>query len=497
MTTIASTTPFVLYGRSSRLNGRGQGADHEFMAPNQQREKDISIARMHGLPYIEGEFMYDADRSGGTFVREEFDRALSMIKGGERAGMIVPYWSRFERTGPRESLAMVAEIEAAGGQLYDDTGLVTVQTAMGEAFTTMKSMFSRLEHRQKGEGLADAVERAILGGRHLVAPFGYVKVNGRLSIFEREAEVVYMIFERRGEGWSWSRIAEAANATGVYPRPRKRDGVLQEAHWTAQTVSQLTRNEVYIGVAFNGEHRTPGAHKPIILRELWAAVEEMRGTKPTRKDGRESERALLSGGLARCAGCGHALVRDGAYYRCRREKQRRGTCLAPATANAADLEEYVVGAFKDKALGTTFEANPKGETVELAQAELEEVVTEAQEVAARIKPGLTEAMRKVLDRRLAEVDRDIAIKTENLAKAKMAARGVRLPLELDAELFDRSAASDQRHWIGAVFESAIVRKSAVAKWREPVADRVTILRKGEAPVESTTALIPWITARSW
>jgi len=491
-TDTTDTSPFILYGRTSRKNGRG---GENFIAPETQEEDCVRIARAHGLPYVDGEFFYDSDVSGGTFVREEFDRALELIKKGDRAGFVFPYFSRFARTDVGSTLKMVAEIEGAGGQLYDNTGQITVATTMGEAFTTMKSMFSRMEHREKAEGLARAVAKSIEKGKHLTAPFGYAKKDGHLVVVEREAKVVRLMFDRRADGWSWSRIAEAANATGVYPRPRKRDGVVQEAAWTAQTVSQLTRNPAYVGTAWNGELRTPRAHRAIVDAELWAKVEEMRGVKPTRKDGRRDDGALLSGGLARCSGCGHALVRDGAYYRCRREKERRGSCPAPATANAADLEREITGEFEEKALGEMWDADPTGETVELAEAELEEAVGMVRMVKAMISPSLTDITLAELQRDLAEADRRVAVKVEELNRAKMAARGLELPPELDRKRFRDAPTADQRHWMSRVFETVVVRKSGA--WREPVADRITFLLRGKAPVSSSTALIGWVASRSW
>ena len=63
----------------------------------------------------------DLDFSGGSFERPGFQQALAGVKAGELAGIIVYRWDRFGRN-LKESLAMIEEIEVAGGRVISATG---------------------------------------------------------------------------------------------------------------------------------------------------------------------------------------------------------------------------------------------------------------------------------------------------------------------------------------------------------------------------------------
>jgi len=490
------TKPFVPYVRVTRVGGR---KGDSYQAKDQQLTKIQAHARGHGVELLAGVFI-DEDVSGGTMDRKGFNRARALIQRGKAGGIVVSRLDRFART-VEEALVIIRQVEDDGGRLLSADGDITLGNGNDEFVTAVRLAVNQLERSKRAEDLAASVAGAIQRGVHLSAPFGYRKEKGSgLVVFDPEAAVVLLIFELRAQGWSWSRIAAAANATGVFPRPRKRDKVLRQARWTPQTVSWLTRNKAYTGMAYNGEHETPGAHEAIVSHELFAKVEELRGAKPKRRDGEGSEGALLSGGLVRCSGCGHAAtfyrVRDRTYYRCRFSQNSKDSCRAPLNASADQLEDYVVSLFKEKALGgVEFDELADGAAVAEAEQAHDEAIATVEAVASQIKPAQSPSTARVLERRLAEADRAVAESAERLAAAQMAARGLQLPPELDEVMFDDAPISDRRQWIASVFESAVVRPSAV--WRERVPDRVTLLRKGEAPVGSTTELIGWIASRAW
>src|SRR5262249_39149469 len=135
-------------------------------------------------------------------------------------------------------------------------------------------------------------------------------------------------------------IATALNESGAKPRPYKRDGQVRQAVWTHRTVRQLVQSEVYTGVAFNGGHRTEGAHEAIVKPELYQAANETKGVKPLRRAG-----GYLLSGLVRCSGCGYAMTygsQNGKLYlRCRSAQHGDGRCPEPATCPAEPLEQLV------------------------------------------------------------------------------------------------------------------------------------------------------------
>ena len=83
------------------------------------------------------------------------------------------------RTKTAEMLVMIDDVEAAGGKLYDQGGLISVDDADQELLTTIKAALGRREVRERRDYLQRNVRNAIETGRHLHAPFGYRKENGK------------------------------------------------------------------------------------------------------------------------------------------------------------------------------------------------------------------------------------------------------------------------------------------------------------------------------
>src|SRR5262249_24872830 len=152
-----------------------------------------------------------------------------------------------------------------------------------------------------------------------------------------EAPLVRKAFMMRADGYSWAAIARELNATGVTPRQWKRDGIVRAAQWSGQAARRLVvGREVYVGVAYSGEHRHEDAHKALVTRGLYDRATRTLGSKGRRRNGAGSPdnggrrpghaanggQGHLLNGLARCAACGRVLVVNVhsssgiAYYRC-------------------------------------------------------------------------------------------------------------------------------------------------------------------------------------
>ena len=347
------------------------------------------------------------------------------------------------------------------------------------------------ERQRRGKALADIVHNAVVvKGIHLAAPFGYAKLGRGEGLVPdpQEAPVVALMFAKRAEGYSWGKIAEAANATGIHPRPRKRNGVVAQATWTAQSCSQLTQSEVYLGKAYNGDHETPGAHEAIISRELWERVEERRGAQPKRgTDGH-----LLSGGLVRCSGCGRALIAvptaGRLYYRCRHK-----ACPVRVSVAAGALEEWVVAEFKRVAFGQEWRAETDDAPVRAAEAQHAAALEDYAQVLAN-RPR-HEAARAVWQGQLDAADRQVGVTADAVAQAIAVARKVLLPPELDEAVFDSSPLDARRHWLGLLLATVVVTPGV--GWRPPIADRVVPFGIGEIPARNATEVMAWVAARDW
>ncbi|HTX09935.1 MAG TPA: recombinase family protein, partial [Solirubrobacteraceae bacterium] len=278
--------PFARYARVSRVGGRsGEG----YISIPEQDRKMKALAKTEGVPLTE-ELFKDEDRSGANLDRPEFQRALGLIRDGKLGGIAVAKLDRFSRD-TEDFLTTLREIEQLGGRLLCGDGAVSLQNGTDTFIATVRVAAAALERDQRREDLKKSVRNALDRGVHLAAPYGYRKRDGRGSPLEPEpdeAAVVVEMFELRAAGWTWPKIASKLNADGHRPRPYRRwvevDGVKTEewrqARWTPKGVRQMVMNEVYLGVAFNGEHRTPGAHDPIVGAELFAAARRAKGVKP-------------------------------------------------------------------------------------------------------------------------------------------------------------------------------------------------------------------------
>jgi DNA invertase Pin-like site-specific DNA recombinase len=486
-----SGKPFVPYGRISKLNGRTKGDNVSI----EEQEREIKrVAHVYKLKLLP-ELVSDEDVTGATFDRPGWEKAISLVQSGKAAGIVAFDLKRISRGKTAEVLLMVEDVEAVGGQIYDSNGIVSVEDADAELITTVKAMIARREWREKRSYLTGSVRNAIERGVHLSAPFGYRKrerqqgeKSTKLLVQPEEAAQVRRAFELRAGGHTWPAIAQALNESGTKPRPYKRDGQVRQAVWTHKTVRQIVGNEVYLGVAYNGDHRHPGAHEAIVTPELYARANKTKGTKPVGPPG-----GYLLTGLVRCSGCGYAMthaVEGGRrYYRCRAAQHGDGRCPAPASVPAEDVETFVAGRFTDEYLGTSWAADRDDAQVSATLAAVETAkgrLAAAMRLKVELGDEASETELELADEQIAAARASLRQAEQALVEARMSARGAELPTELDADLFAKATRDDvaeARHWLSLVYRCVVVRPARV--WREPAADRARIVHVDDAPADST------------
>ena len=184
-------------------------------------------------------------------------------------------------------------------------------------------------------------------GQYLTAyaPYGYRKSDEdkhRLVVDEEAAAVVREIYRMRYSGMAYGKIAAALNEKGILS-PRwywelhygKKGSCKYSKLWAYATVKNILNDTVYLGIVT--QNRTGSrsykdktmiqkpetewichedAHKAIVDRELWEAVQEKnRAVKQQVTNHAAPLPALFTGKLV-CADCGHPLVAT-------RETQRR------------------------------------------------------------------------------------------------------------------------------------------------------------------------------
>lgn len=476
--------PYIPYVRVSDRNGR---EGESYTSPTDQLRSIDGTARRLEVGLFPGEFT-DEDKTGATFERPGWERALELIRDGKAAGIIAYNLARMTRAKTGEVLMMVEDVESVGGRLYDEHGRVSVEDADDELVTTVKAMMNRREWRQRRRDRMRSVENAIRRGVHLAAPYGYMKgPDKRLVVVKDEAEQVKKAFEFRAAGMTWPAIADQLNMFGADPRPYKRDGEVRQAVWTHKTVRGIVMNEVYVGTAYNGDWETPHAHEAIVSPELFARAHRTKGTKPLGP----GEGYLLSG-LVRCANCGYAMVhqleRGRRYYRCLARQHGDGRCPAPVNVNAVDLENYVWSEFVGNYLlgeNDVMYAVSDDSDVRQAEERVESLKARSAGSMRLVVLAVTDSQREQAEQMVREVGIELARAESDLLQAQMRARGADLPPELDVDTAERAPVQEQRHWLSLVYACVVVRRAT--RRLEPVADRVGprgIVSMTDAPFRS-------------
>lgn len=231
---------------------------------------------------------------------------------------------------------------------YSNTIVITLQYTYDLRDERDRDMFER--ELKRGNEFLEYQKRIMGNGRLLSVqngnfigqkpPYGYKKVvvkEGKRKCHTLEpdpekAPIVKMVFEMYAGGTSASQIAKTLRNMGVVTA----DG----GKWVTSSVKQMLINDHYIGMVHWNKRKTvkvvedgeviatrprssdflvyPGKHPPIIDRELWDAVQAIKGKHPPVKDKaknanpfagivfcqcgcRMSRRQYFSNGVERCA----------------------------------------------------------------------------------------------------------------------------------------------------------------------------------------------------
>lgn len=345
--------------RVSKMNGRVETADSTLTVDDQAAANRRAVRDVGGRV---GKTLKALDQSGfSVHESKAWQTAVERIRAGESDGIVVAYDDRLGRNW-RKAGPFYDAMEQAGGEIIISAMPgVDYRTAEGRAMTGMLAVAAEMGYnaaKKRGDSIA---QRTVDAGVPNRVPYGYRRneVDGRKTDPKRHAKAlvpdkhtaptVKRIFKLRGDGESWTGIADALNAAGV-PSPTGQQ-------WTVQTLSSTVANEVYLGVVVLGDRRHEGAHKPLVTAAQWRAAQT---TGTVKRNGRMT--SGLAGAVLVCSGCGKPM-RVGSsggnggkrlFYGCAR-RSAEGPCPAPTNVSkeAADafVDGVMVDAIKDGRLG--------------------------------------------------------------------------------------------------------------------------------------------------
>ncbi len=183
-------------------------------------------------------------------------------------------------------------------------------------------------------------------------PFGYRSDEPKTppQVVPEEAEVLRRAYEcYAGGNLSMIDVAALINGAGFQPRSKRGRTAFSKA-----TVAGMLSNPFYAGdITYHGEVIGQGLHEPIVSRELWDKVQDVRKERAGKPQvfAARPKRAYLLSGVAICSGCGHPLWANTTaggrhtYYRCS-ARNRGAICPAKAGGCTADsVDVNVAGLF--------------------------------------------------------------------------------------------------------------------------------------------------------
>lgn len=456
------------YIRVSKVRGR-QGPS--FISPDQQRDQIEMYCKIHD--YELGTVHIELDQPGDKQDRPVLKLALARIQSGESGGIIVAKVDRFGRS-LIDSLLLIEEIKRAGGLFASVLDNFETETTNGRFILRTMLNLAEFELDRVRDNFSDARQRAVARGVHpcVVPNTGYRKQpSGVLEPVPELRPVIQEIYRQAAEGTAWRDIADYAMSAGLKT-------AYGNAHWSPRAIKALVRNSVYIGVAHHGEFQNPDAHEPLIDEITWR-----RAQRPGRLHKSRSQRPAMLASLIRCGSCRYGMATyiekqtGHRRYRCH-VNHARGRCSHPVTITTkSGIEDIVVERFFNavgsvSAVATASDAS-RLEGLERAAAEAEQVLADYRDDQEVIITLGMDRYREGLRRFAAAAEASQA----ELHAERDRLRGV-LPMPI-AELRQTWSTLDvreQQTLLGLAIDAVFVMPGD-----EPVADRIHVCLRGEAP----------------
>ncbi len=251
--------------------------DQSFNSIDAQREAGqayIASQRAEGWIPVSDDYD-DPGYSGGNTERPALKRLLADIQAG-RVDIVVVYKIDRLTRSLADFAKMVEVFDRHGVSFSAVTQQINSASSMGRLMLNVLLSFAQFEREVTSERIRDKIAASKRKGLWMggVPPLGYDVDNRLLVINEAEARVVRRIFSEMLTIGSPTQIAARLTAEGITTKAwttqegRTRTG----ARIDKKYLHALLRNRIYLGeLPLNGSW-FPGAHPPLIERELWDQV---------------------------------------------------------------------------------------------------------------------------------------------------------------------------------------------------------------------------------
>jgi DNA invertase Pin-like site-specific DNA recombinase len=289
------------------------------ISPEQQKEKAELQAKLLGLDLIR--IYQDIDISGRSDKRPAFQEMIQDIKSGQYDVCMVYKLDRFCRN-VKDFHHYVEILESHGCSLVSISQNIDTSTPVGRLLRNILADFAQFESEMIAERVKDnkvaAARKGRWNGGHV--PYGYILRDKKFEINSDEASAVILIFDLRGKGWGFLKIAKELTASGYLPRQGTRRG----RFWSEDSVKYIVSNPIYKGVLSYEDVELSNAVPAIVDPNIWD-----RAQAPKSIPNRAQQSPHLLTGLLYCTSCGHGawtIVKNGRVYT-DREGNRHGRVI--------------------------------------------------------------------------------------------------------------------------------------------------------------------------
>lgn len=323
----------ALYCRLSQ----DDGLDGESNSIQNQKKILEQYAIDHHFP--NPQFYVDDGYTGANFNRPDFQRLLSDVENGKVGIIITKDLSRLGRNQLHTGLYIEERFPQFGVRYIAINDNVDTENAESNDLMPFKNLFNEWFVRDTSRKIRAVLRAKAQKGERIGSrtPYGYKKAEGdqhKLVIDEEAARVVRYIFSLCAAGNGPTQIAkrlrnEKVFCPAMYAYKKYGIGHMglsldQPYNWHSDTVAGMLQNELYIGNTVNMKYSTKsykdkrvvarpreeciiieGSHEPLIDRETWDIVQQVRQHKRRRTNMGEQDKFS---GLVVCADCRATMV---------------------------------------------------------------------------------------------------------------------------------------------------------------------------------------------
>ncbi len=301
-----------------------EGLDQEFNSLDAQREACeayIKSQASQGWSAVPERFD-DGGFSGGTLDRPAVKRLIDQVKKRRIQVIVVYKIDRLTRS-LADFARLVEVLDAHDACFVSVTQQFNTTTSMGRLTLNVLLSFAQFEREVTSERIRDkfaaSKRRGMWMGGH--PPLGYDIMDRKLVVNEREAQTVQHIFTRAHGLRSVAKLKERLAADNITAKRWKTQNgnMMGGKALTANTLSRILRNPVYLGKVRQGSELFDGEHEAIIDETLWSDVQRMLDDNKKNKRATKNKalNARLTGLLYDDAGnrmvASHARKKDTIY----------------------------------------------------------------------------------------------------------------------------------------------------------------------------------------